>query len=83
MNKELVRIRLAAALVLCGLLTEGLTLRWSHPTAFFVYSGVGTLLLGIGVLLFLSSLLSGGSTHTVSATENNAIPAKSDDDKSA
>jgi len=52
MNTELSRIRLAAALVLLGLLVERLTLQWSHPTAFFVYAGVGLLLLGVGVLLF-------------------------------
>jgi hypothetical protein len=82
MNTELSRIRLAAALVLLGLLVERLTLQWSHPTAFFVYAGVGLLLLGVGVLLFLTTLLGGASAHT-SSSQDTAKPATSSDEKTA
>ena len=66
MNAEQKRIRIAAVLVLFGLLVEGLTLHWSHPTAFFVYAGLGGLLLLFGVLLFLSTLLGGATSHPAS-----------------
>ena len=51
------RLRLASALIIASLLTEWVTLRWSHPTAFVVFAGIGGLCLGVGVLLFLSTLL--------------------------
>lgn len=59
MISEHARIRFAAALVFLGLGVEGFTLHWSHPTAFFLFAGVGGLLLGVGVLTFLSTLLGG------------------------
>ena len=66
MNAEHKRIRIAAALILGGLLVERLTLGWAHPTAFFVYAGVGGLLLLLGVMLFLSTLLGGATSHPAS-----------------
>jgi uncharacterized membrane protein len=61
MTKDSQRIRIASALVFVGLGVEGLTLRWSHPTAFFVFAGIGGLLLLLGVLVFLSTLLGGAN----------------------
>ena len=84
MNAEHKRIRIAAALILIGLLVERLTLGWAHPTAFFVYAGVGGLLLLFGVLLFLSTLLGGATSHP--ASPGPAATTKltsSDDEKSS
>ncbi|MBL9041474.1 MAG: hypothetical protein JNM83_07725 [Myxococcales bacterium] len=61
MTKDSQRIRIASALVFVGLGVEGFTLRWSHPTAFFVFAGIGGLLLLLGVLVFLSTLLGGAN----------------------
>ena len=61
MIKDSQRIRIASALVFVGLGVEGFTLRWSHPTAFFVFAGIGGLLLLLGVLVFLSTLLGGAN----------------------
>jgi hypothetical protein len=46
-------VRLAAALVLLGLVVEFVTLSWSHPLAFLAFALIGGLTLGVGVLLFL------------------------------
>lgn len=80
MSKEHLRIRLAACLVLLGLVVEALTLRWSHPTAFFVYAGLGLLLWGLGALIFLSSLLGGDSAHH-EATPPSAKPVTTPSDE--
>ena len=61
MIKDSQRIRIASSLVFVGLGVEGFTLRWSHPTAFFVFAGIGGLLLLLGVLVFLSTLLGGAN----------------------
>ena len=61
MTKDSQRIRIASSLVFVGLGVEGFTLRWSHPTAFFVFAGIGGLLLLLGVLVFLSTLLGGAN----------------------
>ena len=52
------RIRVAAGLVLAGLIVELIALRWSHPAAFLAYAMWGIPLVGAGVLLFLYSLVS-------------------------
>lgn len=54
------RIRIAAGLVVLGLLVELLMLGWSHPTAFLVFFMTGGLLLGCGILIFLTGLLRRG-----------------------
>lgn len=49
--------RAAALLVVIGLVIEGVSLRWTHPTAFLLFTGVGGLFLGAGVIVFLYTLL--------------------------
>jgi hypothetical protein len=49
--------RLSGVLLVLGLLTEMLSLHWIHPLAFMGFIIVGGALLGVGVLLFLYSLL--------------------------
>ncbi len=51
------RLRLAAVLVVAGLLVELITLFWSHPTAFLVFLIAGGSLIVLGVLVYLLSLL--------------------------
>ena len=51
------RLRLAASLVLAGLLVELITLFWSHPTTFLVFLILGGSLIFLGVLVYLLSLL--------------------------
>ncbi len=51
------RIRIAAALIIAGLVIESLTLQWSNPIAFVVFVAAGGLALFLGVALFLAALL--------------------------
>jgi hypothetical protein len=52
------RVRIAAALVFGGLLLELVALRWSHPAAFLAFALAGIPLVGVGILVFLYSLVS-------------------------
>jgi hypothetical protein len=52
------RLRISGILVIIGLLVEALCLVWSRPIAFVVLVGLGGGLIGLGVLLFLYSLVS-------------------------
>lgn len=81
MNREARRIRIAAALILVGLCVEGFTLHWSHPTAFFVFAGLGGVFLLAGVLIFLSTLLGGNTPHS-GGTDLPAASPSFDDKKS-
>ncbi len=51
------RLRIAAVLVLAGLVVEGASLTWSHPTAFLVFAIGSGGLVGVGVLSYLHSLV--------------------------
>jgi RsiW-degrading membrane proteinase PrsW (M82 family) len=55
MNRKL---RISGILVIIGLLVEALCLVWSRPIAFVVLVCLGGALIGLGVLLFLYSLVS-------------------------
>jgi hypothetical protein len=52
------RVRVSGLLALTGLLLELLALRWSHPAAFLAFALIGMPLVGVGVLIFLYSLVS-------------------------
>lgn len=52
------RIRLAAGLLTAGLLIELVSLLWSHPMAFLASTLLGIPLVGVGILVFLYSLVS-------------------------
>ena len=52
------RLKLAGLLVSGGLVIEIATLYWSHPLVFLVFIGVGAVLVGSGILLYLYSLVS-------------------------
>jgi len=51
------QLRIAAVLVIAGLLVELITLFWSHPTSFLIFLLVGGSLIVLGVLVYLLSLL--------------------------
>jgi hypothetical protein len=51
------RLRLAALLVIIGLLVELSSLSWSHPAAFIVFVAGGGAFIGAGVLFYLYSLV--------------------------
>ena len=53
--------RISGVLLLLGLCTEAISLRWVHPIAFILFFVVGGTLLTTGVLLFLYSLVSSGN----------------------
>jgi hypothetical protein len=57
------RLRISGIFVICGLLIEALCLMWARPIAFVVLVVLGGALIGIGVLFFLYSLVS-GAAHT-------------------
>ena len=52
------RIRIASILVLIGLLIECVTFAWRSPLAFFLFLIVGCGVAGVGIALFLLSLIS-------------------------
>ncbi len=52
-------IRIAAILLVAGLLVELFTLNSARPTAFLMFVGVGGLLMAAGIGLYLITLLRG------------------------
>ena len=57
------RLRIAGVLLIAGLIVELLSLFWTHPLAFMAFIGIGCVLMGIGIVVFLWMLLS--STRSV------------------
>jgi len=53
------RLRISGIFVIVGLLVEAICLVWSKPIAFVVLVCIGGALIGIGILFFLYSLVSG------------------------
>ena len=51
------RIRIAALLVLLGLVIEGVTLSILHPLSFVTFASLGVLCMAAGIVLFLLTLL--------------------------
>jgi hypothetical protein len=52
------RLQFSGVLLILGLLVEGLCLFWTRPLAFVLFLSVGGLLLGLGIVLYLFSLVS-------------------------
>lgn len=53
------RLRVSGALVMIGLLVEGITLFWSHPTAFLLFLVAGGVCLIAGILYYLVGVIVG------------------------
>lgn len=56
------RIRLAGILIVAGLAVELISLHWSHPTAFLLFLMLGGTLMALGIVVYLFSLVSGGTS---------------------
>jgi hypothetical protein len=52
------RLRIAGILVLIGLLVEAAALRWVHPAAFLVFAFIGIPIVGLGIVIYLYSVVS-------------------------
>lgn len=63
------RLRISALLIALGLGVELISLFWSHPTAFLLFIGVGGLLIGLGIVVYLWSLLTHASPAETMITE--------------
>jgi len=50
-------LRVASALIVVGLVIEIISLAWIHPLAFALFAFVGVLLIGLGILIYLASLV--------------------------
>ena len=53
------RIKWSGILIAAGLIVQLLCLVWTHPLAFVVFLMVGCPLIAAGILLYLTSLVSG------------------------
>jgi hypothetical protein len=52
-------LRASSLLVIAGLLAEVVSISWFHPLAFVLFVFVAASLTGIGILIFLASLVFG------------------------
>jgi hypothetical protein len=52
------RLRIAGILVFLGLIVEALSLIWNHPLSFVAFVGIGGLLLFLGIVFYLTALVS-------------------------
>lgn len=51
------RLRIAGILIAIGLIVEAFSLIWNHPLSFVAFLGVGGLLLFLGIVLYLTALV--------------------------
>jgi hypothetical protein len=56
------RLRVAGVLIVLGLIVEGLSLIWNHPLSFAAFLGVGGLLVFLGIVVYLTALVSPGQS---------------------
>jgi hypothetical protein len=63
-------LQVSSALVILGLIVEIITLKWFHPLSFVLFAFVGASLTGVGILVFLASLLFGAITPARTADED-------------
>jgi hypothetical protein len=54
-------LRISSFLVIVGLLLEIVSLLWFHPLSFVLFAFVATSFIGLGVLLYLASLVFAGA----------------------
>jgi hypothetical protein len=50
-------LQISSALIILGLLIEIASLLWFHPLAFVLFAFVGASLIGLGILVYLASLV--------------------------
>jgi hypothetical protein len=49
--------RVSSVLIILGLIAEIVSLLWFHPLAFVLFAFVGASLIGLGILVYLASLV--------------------------
>jgi hypothetical protein len=50
------RLKIAAYLLIAGLMVEAVTLYWSSPLSFLLFIGVGGTLVGLGIIVYLIAI---------------------------
>ena len=50
-------LQVSSALIILGLLVEIVSLLWFHPLSFVLFIFVGVILMGLGIVVYLSSLV--------------------------
>ena len=50
------RLKIAAYLLIAGLLVEAVTLYWSSPLSFMLFIGLGGSLIGLGIIVYLTAI---------------------------
>jgi hypothetical protein len=50
-------LRISGALIVLGLIVEIVSLLWFHPLAFVLFAFVGVALIGLGIVVYLASLV--------------------------
>jgi hypothetical protein len=50
-------LQVSSSLIILGLLVEIVSLMWFHPLAFVLFAFVGAALIGLGILVYLASLV--------------------------
>jgi hypothetical protein len=50
-------LQVSSALIILGLLVEIVSLLWFHPLSFVLFAFVGVTLIGLGILVYLASLV--------------------------
>ena len=70
------QLRGAGILVAIGLVVELISLLWNHPTAFFLFLGVGALMITAGVLLYFFSLVTEPTPGARKAQTERDVPQR-------
>ncbi|HMD06720.1 MAG TPA: hypothetical protein VKH63_04245 [Candidatus Acidoferrum sp.] len=50
-------LQVSSSLIILGLLVEIVSLMWFHPLAFVLFAFVGIALMGLGIFVYLASLV--------------------------
>jgi hypothetical protein len=50
-------LHISGTLIVLGLLVEIVSLLWFHPLAFVLFAFVGVALIGVGIIVYLASLV--------------------------
>lgn len=61
-------LRVSSALIILGLAVEIISLLWFHPLSFVLFAFVGVTLIGLGILVYLVSLVFVGPAKTEGQT---------------
>jgi uncharacterized membrane protein YdcZ (DUF606 family) len=50
-------LQVSSSLIIMGLLVEIVSLLWFHPLAFVLFAFIGATLIGLGIVVYLASLV--------------------------